>query len=285
MAYGKELILDLHNCDVSKFNREDIEAYLVELCDDIIDMEREDLHWWDYADEPEEYEKAPAHLKGTSCVQFIKTSNITIHTLDSLGIIYLNIFSCKEFDSDKVVDFTLKRFKGELLKSHVIGRLKEDNVEIKEQNGHKFLWINGHLWMWDIPIERKVQKGIADKAYGEVLVAGYGLGLVQKHLLENPNVKLVVTVERMPKVVKECKRAYGKLYGDVLIGDFFTYPENNQFDCVIGDICDDIMPEYLPDYVLFKDKATKLLKPVGKILQWGGDYFEYLLEKEAGGAE
>ena len=67
--YGKELIVDMNNCDVSKFNRKDIEAYLVELCDNVIDMEREDLHWWDYEDDPEGYEAAPAHLRGISCVQ------------------------------------------------------------------------------------------------------------------------------------------------------------------------------------------------------------------------
>jgi S-adenosylmethionine/arginine decarboxylase-like enzyme len=278
--YGKELILDIHNCDVSKFNRKDIEAYLVELCDEVIDMERADLHWWDYEDQPEEYDKAPAHLKGISCVQFIMTSNITIHTLDELGIIYLNIFSCKDFVADDVIDFTKGWFSGEVIKSTVVDRHKTDNVEIKEQNDYKFLWINGYLWMWDVPIERQSQKNIADAAYGEVLVAGYGLGLVQKYLLENPNVKLVVTTEKIPKVIKECKRVYGKIYGDVLIDDFFTYPEDNQFDCVIGDIWADVLPECLGEYKNFKDKANGLIKEGGKILAWGGDFFEYLIEKE-----
>ena len=97
MMYGKELIIDLHDCDVSKFNRKDIEKFLIELCDDVIDMERADLNWWDYENDPEEYEKAPPHLKGISCVQFITTSSIVIHTLE-IGDAYINIFSCKDFD-------------------------------------------------------------------------------------------------------------------------------------------------------------------------------------------
>ena len=44
--YGLELILDLHGCDTSKFNRESIKAYFEQLCD-LIDMQREDLHFWD----------------------------------------------------------------------------------------------------------------------------------------------------------------------------------------------------------------------------------------------
>ena len=46
-------------------------------------------------------------------------------------------------------------------------------VELLKQKGHTFLWLDDYLWMWDIPIERKIQKSIANKAYGKVLVAGY----------------------------------------------------------------------------------------------------------------
>lgn len=37
--YGKELILDLHQCDPSTFDRESIESYFEQLCD-LIEMER-----------------------------------------------------------------------------------------------------------------------------------------------------------------------------------------------------------------------------------------------------
>lgn len=109
--YGTELILDLHDCSVSTFNRESIEKYLIKLCV-LIDMNREDLYWWDYQNEPEEYEKAPAHLKGTSCVQFISTSTITIHTKDVLKTLNVDIFTCKEFEPYIVKEFTEKWFKG-----------------------------------------------------------------------------------------------------------------------------------------------------------------------------
>ncbi len=110
--YGKELILDIHNCDVSKFNRKDIEAYLIELCDEVIDMERAELYWWDYEDVPDEYVKAPPHLKGTSCVQFIMTSTIVIHSLEDLKKIFIDIFSCKDFDGATVAKLTAEYFGG-----------------------------------------------------------------------------------------------------------------------------------------------------------------------------
>ena len=120
--YGKELILDMHNCDVSKFNRKDIKEFLVQLCDGVIDMERADLHWWDYEDE-EEHDAAPAHLKGTSCVQFIMTSTIVIHTLEDLEKIFINIFSCKDFDVDEAADFAQDYFKGDVITEEAIDRI------------------------------------------------------------------------------------------------------------------------------------------------------------------
>ncbi len=108
--YGCELILDLYGCDASKFTRESIEQWLEGLCD-LIDMQREDLHFWDYHGRPEEYERAPAHLAGTSAVQFITTSAVVIHALDQLGECYVNIFSCKSFNSELAVKFTKNWFR------------------------------------------------------------------------------------------------------------------------------------------------------------------------------
>ena len=120
--YGKELILDLHNCDPNTFTRESIENYLSKLCK-LIKMEGEDLHFWDYLYDDKEYQKAPDHLKGTTVVQFLKTSNVTIHTLDVLEKVFVNIFSCKDFDRMKAQRFTESWFKGETVQWKLINRL------------------------------------------------------------------------------------------------------------------------------------------------------------------
>jgi S-adenosylmethionine/arginine decarboxylase-like enzyme len=85
-------------------------------------MERCKLSWWDdYGLPPEECQTEP-HLKGTSAIQFILTSNITIHTLDLLNNAYINIFSCKDFDADAAMKFSANWFKGEIVNSHLIER-------------------------------------------------------------------------------------------------------------------------------------------------------------------
>ena len=121
-TYGKELIIDLHNCDASTFNRKSIKQYFIEVCD-LIDMERCKLSWWDDHGVPEEEQQTEPHLKGTTAVQFILTSNIVIHTLDLLGNVYINIFSCKDFNSDIAMKFTAEWFKGEIVSFHEIERI------------------------------------------------------------------------------------------------------------------------------------------------------------------
>lgn len=120
--YGKELIIDLHNCDVSKFNRKSLRKYFKDLCA-LIEMQPAKLVFWDDVGVPEEEKQIQPHTKGTSAVQFILTSNITVHTLDLLGNVYVNIFSCKEFNSDFARNFTVFYFEGNLKQSRVINRL------------------------------------------------------------------------------------------------------------------------------------------------------------------
>ena len=49
-------------------------------------------------------------LVGVSCCQFIKTSSIVGHFCDISKDFYLNIFSCKRFSEDVVVDCVRKWF-------------------------------------------------------------------------------------------------------------------------------------------------------------------------------
>ena len=107
--YGIELILDLHRCDASTFTRESIQKYFERLCD-LIEMKREELHFWDDVGIPEEEKQTSPHTQGTSAVQFILTSSIVIHTLDQLEAVYINIFSCKAYDPKIAENFSVQWF-------------------------------------------------------------------------------------------------------------------------------------------------------------------------------
>lgn len=120
-VYGFELVLDLHGCEAKLFNRDHIDKFFTDLCE-LIEMEKCEVHFWDDVGVPEHERQTLPHTKGTSAVCFILTSTIVIHTLNILGSVYVNIFSCKPFDPDVAAEFTSKRFKAESCKRTFIER-------------------------------------------------------------------------------------------------------------------------------------------------------------------
>jgi S-adenosylmethionine/arginine decarboxylase-like enzyme len=120
-SYGKELILDLDGCNPETFTRESITQFFEELCVRI-DMERCDLHFWDDVGVPEDECQTDPNLKGTSAVQFIMTSSIVIHCLDLLGTVYVNLFSCKDFDTVTATYFIRDWFEGEVRQAETLER-------------------------------------------------------------------------------------------------------------------------------------------------------------------
>ncbi len=119
MAYGYELVLDLGACDVTKFTPEDVRRFCSELCAEI-DMEAADFHIW--ASDAADLQTDEEHLHGVSAVQFITTSNITVHTITKLGEVYINIFSCKALDAARAMSFATYFFAARSCESQVLVR-------------------------------------------------------------------------------------------------------------------------------------------------------------------
>ena len=121
--YGYEVILDLANADASKFTRSALSEFLDELCINILDVSPEERHFWDdYGLPPEQCQTNPK-TKGTTVVQFLLTSNVTIHTLDILRTVYINIFVCSEFDKDRAIAFSQEFFDADIVKAITVERL------------------------------------------------------------------------------------------------------------------------------------------------------------------
>lgn len=112
--YGKSIAVDLHNCNVSLFNRRDLKKFVKALCV-YIDMTPAKLVWWDYGADEQSKAEAPPHLKGVSMVQFIETSTIVIHTLDDLKAAYVDLFSCGGFDGEAAARFMAEYFEGDIV--------------------------------------------------------------------------------------------------------------------------------------------------------------------------
>ncbi len=83
------------------------------LCDKI-NMELCEVYFWDDVGVPKELKQTNPKTKGTTAIAFIITSNITVHTLDNLKAVYINIFSCKDFNIWAAIRFSEHWFSAEV---------------------------------------------------------------------------------------------------------------------------------------------------------------------------
>jgi len=118
--YGQEVIMDLHDVDPDKFQTHILKKFAEDLCDEI-DMQRGPIYSWGQ-DKFEGTYKTHPKKDGISVVQFLYESSITIHALDELQKIFINVFSCKDFDPEKAKAFALKTLGGNLVTEHNIVR-------------------------------------------------------------------------------------------------------------------------------------------------------------------
>ena len=114
--WGYHLILDCGGCDAKLMSDYDnVDKWIRKLVDDI-DMQP--------IGEPRiEYTAAEFPDKaGFTVVQVIVTSSIVAHFVDGLGQIYLDVFSCKQFDTKVVEDSVRKNFGATKIRSYYLTR-------------------------------------------------------------------------------------------------------------------------------------------------------------------
>ena len=114
--YGYELILNLYNCDPETIkSRKKLAEYVKLLCK-VIKMKR-------YGPTKlEHFGHSNPHTSGFSFFQFIETSSIVGHFSELWNSAYINIFSCKEFDEKKALEFSKNFFKARKVKSWFLVR-------------------------------------------------------------------------------------------------------------------------------------------------------------------
>jgi S-adenosylmethionine/arginine decarboxylase-like enzyme len=115
--YGKEIAFDCHMCNAKKFNRRSLRQYFKGLVK-LLNMKAGPLHFWDDVGVPKKDRQTKIETKGTTAVQFIYTSNITVHCLDLLERVYVNIFSCKDFDEGDARYYTQNFFEAKIVGQH-----------------------------------------------------------------------------------------------------------------------------------------------------------------------
>lgn len=121
--YGFEYVIDLKGCDARQFTIPAIKMFMPRICA-IFRLTPAQLHIWCYED-PHNKAAAPPHLKGVSAVQFITTSNITLHCLDDLGLAMVNVFTCgvlQQHDIARGREFCMTWFNAKSYTEHLLNR-------------------------------------------------------------------------------------------------------------------------------------------------------------------
>jgi S-adenosylmethionine/arginine decarboxylase-like enzyme len=114
-AWGLATNVDLYGCNPDTIrDAGKIKQFVVELCD-LIDMKR--------FGETEVVHFGPNDkVAGYSMTQLIETSLISGHFANSTNAAYIDVFSCKEYDPEDVVDYAKKFFGAKSAQSNVVLR-------------------------------------------------------------------------------------------------------------------------------------------------------------------
>ncbi|MBI5346823.1 MAG: S-adenosylmethionine decarboxylase [Chlamydiae bacterium] len=104
--WGMAVAVDLHGCDLNLMkDKHHIEKFLKELVP-YIKMKA-------YGAPVIHHFGTDPRVAGFSAMQLIETSSITAHFANNSKAIYLDVFSCKWFKPNDVVEFCKKYFKAE----------------------------------------------------------------------------------------------------------------------------------------------------------------------------
>lgn len=111
--WGWQMIVNISGANENCKNEEAIRAFNRDLCDNIQMIRHGDPQLTYFEDLDEK--------NGWTLVQLIKTSSLVVHFCDN-GKIFMDLFSCKEFDKEAVLGCIQYYFHPELVEYDIIER-------------------------------------------------------------------------------------------------------------------------------------------------------------------
>ncbi len=114
-VWGIASSVDIYGCDPATIRDADqIKRFVVELCD-LIEMKR-------FGETQVVHFGEDEKVAGFSMVQLIETSLISAHFANKTNVAYLDVFSCKAYDPEKVRAFAQSFFGGSFSRLNVTYR-------------------------------------------------------------------------------------------------------------------------------------------------------------------
>ena len=114
--WGVLTSLDLYGCNPETIrDSEQIKRYVIELCD-MIEMRR-------FGECQVVHFGQDKRVAGYSMIQLIETSLISGHFANQTNAAYIDVFSCKPYEPEKVIGFTKGFFEAESVEIHTMKRM------------------------------------------------------------------------------------------------------------------------------------------------------------------
>jgi spermidine synthase len=116
--------------------------------------------------------------------------------------------------------------------------------------------------MSDLSYERTTCLDIVERAHGNVLIAGLGLGMILHPILENADVRDVIVVEKYRDVIDLISPTLPKSNRlSIVMADIFEWlpPRDASYDVIWFDIWPDIVPERLAEMTFLHKRFATFL--------------------------
>ena len=111
-AWGLAASIDIYECNPETIrSREKIRQFVIELCE-LIEMRR-------FGETTIVHFGEDERVAGFSMMQLIETSLISAHFANQTNTVYLDVFSCKQYDPETAEQFARRFFEGKYCITHV----------------------------------------------------------------------------------------------------------------------------------------------------------------------
>ncbi len=119
------------------------------------------------------------------------------------------------------------------------------------------LFINNILMMSDTDMERATNMDVVENSFGDVLIAGLGIGLIVPPILDKEDVTSVTIIEKSQDVINLVEPYYRHPKLMVVCDDIFTWKPEMKYDTIYFDIWDSICVDNLKEINSLHRKAGR----------------------------
>ena len=185
----------------------------------------------------------------------------------------------KEKGIAKISNFVFKASENQI---YNMRNVRDGGWDFYVSDGHYVrLHVGKELMMTDTPLERKSNRDFVQAANGRVLIAGLGIGMIIKNILDKPNVAEIVVIEKYQDVIDLVSPAFTDPRIRYVCADILDYllPRTEKFDTIYFDIWPAICTDNLEEIYLLEKKFRRNMNKLNPN-RWMGSWMKKYLQKE-----